>query len=246
MLNFKPLWRFNSSSLSIESNMLDLWRVNLIQPAWKLLDFHQTLSEDEKERANRFLFSKHRKKYVICRGYLRYILSRYLDVSPSSIKFSYSQYGKPLLSNNTINELKFNLSHSENLAIYAITYKRMVGVDVEFINPEREIDSLVKSLFSKSDMTLISKLSREKKIRVFYKGWTIKEAYLKATGEGLAGEDKMSLSVCPDNSIKLLNIEETDELFSRWSTCQILAQHGYIASLVVEGQECLVTAAYDV
>jgi len=142
------------------------------------------LSEDERSRADRFKRGFLKRNFVAARGNLREILAPRLGCEPSAIQFGYSDRGKPYIQN--FNGLYFNLSHSQDLAIYALCRDREVGIDLEFINFQCDVDSIAKRYFLPSEQKVISSLGDRDKYLAFYRAWTLKEAYGKATGEGIA------------------------------------------------------------
>lgn len=145
--------------------MIDVWCVRLdvaLEP------YYATLTEDERNRSARFRFERDRRRYIVARGALRSLLGQYLDTEPAQIRFTYNPFGKPELHSDFGTRLKFNLSHSADLAAIAITTDGAVGVDIEQIKPE-------------ADYAEIARCDPQ----TFFEYWTRREAYVKARGEGL-------------------------------------------------------------
>lgn len=170
-------------------------RLDISQPEydhlWKLL------SEDERSRSDRFKRESLRRNFVAARGNLRLILAQWLGCKPKAIQFSYSDRGKPYLQKSK--GIYFNLAHSHDLAIYAVSSNREVGIDLEYINPQCDIERIAQRYFSLSEYKVIKEFGdREPSlaIQTFYQAWTLKEAYGKATGEGIANILE-SLNVSP-------------------------------------------------
>jgi 4'-phosphopantetheinyl transferase len=159
----------------------------------------QILSEDERSRADRFKREYLKRNFIAARGNLREILAPRLGCEASAIQFGYSDRGKPYIQN--FKGLHFNLSHSQDLAIYVICQDREVGIDLEFINSQCDVDSIAKRYFLPSEQKVISYLCERDKYLAFYRAWTLKEAYGKATGEGIANildqVDVTPLLECP-------------------------------------------------
>jgi 4'-phosphopantetheinyl transferase len=159
---------------------------------------NKILSENERKRAERFLFKHHKMRFIASHGFLRNILSKYLNIKPSLIRFNYSKKGKPRVSsimNNANNtKIAFNMSHSENMALFGITKCSSVGIDIEYIRPIIDIDSLIKRFFTQNEYILINSLKKDEKLKKFFDIWTLKESYLKATGEGIAGLKNIEVS----------------------------------------------------
>ena len=141
----------------------------------------QFLSEDERSRANNFKREHLKQRFVAARGNLREILAKYLACKPNEILFSYGDRGKPY-----IDGVYFNLAHSQDLAIYAISGDREVGIDLEYIDLKCDVDAIAKNYFLPLEQKLIKGLSDRAKYLAFFKAWTLKEAYGKATGQGIA------------------------------------------------------------
>ena len=141
----------------------------------------QFLSEDERSRANNFKREHLKQRFVAARGNLREILAKYLACKPNEILFSYGDRGKPY-----IDGVYFNLAHSQDLAIYAISGDREVGIDLEYIDLKCDVDAIAKNYFLPSEQKLIKGLSDRAKYLAFFRAWTLKEAYGKATGQGIA------------------------------------------------------------
>ena len=159
----------------------------------------QILSEDERSRADRFKREYLKRNFIAARGNLREILAPRLGCEASAIQFGYSDRGKPYIQN--FNGIHFNLSHSQDLAIYVICQDREVGIDLEFINSQCDVDSIAKRYFLPSEQKVIGYLCERDKYLAFYRAWTLKEAYGKATGEGIANildqVDVTPLLECP-------------------------------------------------
>ncbi|MGB3468258.1 MAG: 4'-phosphopantetheinyl transferase superfamily protein, partial [Cyclobacteriaceae bacterium] len=171
---------------------------------------------------------------IIARGTLRKIVSRYLNIEPNKLQFSYSERGKPYLPNTSI---LFNLSHSQDLALYAITTVNQIGIDLEYIRPMNDAESLAERFFSPQEYNLISQLPPQQKQETFFKIWTCKEAYLKATGDGLAGGlEKVEVCLIQEKPIEFFSINGDIKEASGWNLHQFIPQPNYIAAVVVAGK----------
>lgn len=169
------------------ANEIHLWRVNLNQPAEVYRTCFGTLTPDERERAGRFCFDRHRRQFVIARGALRSVLSQYLDRPPSQLRFVYSSFGKPEVEGEEgRGRLRFNLSHAEGVALIALTCGREVGVDVEVVREEFPGMEIAEGYFSAREVETLRSLPEEARTAAFFLYWTRKEAYIKALGEGLS------------------------------------------------------------
>jgi 4'-phosphopantetheinyl transferase len=216
--------------LSLATGEVHVWRMELEQSPDVLKRFRTTLEADELRRASRFHFDRHRNSFVAGRGFLRYVLGRYLDSRPEALRFSYGEYGKPALDGT----LHFNMSHSHGLALLAITQDRQIGVDVEHVRADFATEEIARHFFSHSEVESFNALAKEDQIAAFFRCWTRKEAFIKATGRGLSQPlDAFDVTLAPGVAAELLRVEEDDA--SRWSMSDIDAGVDYAAALVVEG-----------
>jgi 4'-phosphopantetheinyl transferase len=154
---------------------LRLWFLNLDAAPAEL----DLLSDDERDRAARFRFHIHQRRFVAGRTALRTILAGKLGGDARRIQFHYSEFGKP-----SVKGLEFNLAHSENLALLAIA-NRPVGVDFEFKRPI-DFDPVAKTVFSAAELANWNRMTSAEKPLAFYSLWTRKEALLKGIGCGIA------------------------------------------------------------
>jgi 4'-phosphopantetheinyl transferase len=145
------------------------------------------LSEEEHRRASSFVFAEHRRRYVQAHVCLRQILSQYMSISAGSLKFRYTESGKPSLENTGgSSPLNFNLSHSAELAVVAVTTAPEIGVDVEQIRPIPEWEDISRSTFHPDEADWVRSHPADRRNEAFFQVWTAKEAYVKASGLGLA------------------------------------------------------------
>lgn len=235
-------WSRPRSVPALRGDCVHLWRVSLEQPVSQLRLLAQTLSPDEMLRAEGFYFERDRNRYIAGRGLLRTVLGAYLGVEPRSLNFRYSSTGKPaLLETPGVGALSFNLSHSRELVLIALTRGREIGVDLEYIRPIREIDRVSERVFPGQDNERFRTLSLRAKHTVFFKCWTRKEAYLKACGAGLiqpwAG---LEVSMSPEEIDLSRQVEDPrlpshSSHPSHWSIQTLMVACGYVASLAIEG-----------
>jgi 4'-phosphopantetheinyl transferase len=158
-----------------------VWRFDLDQPGDESL-----LSEVEKARAARFIKSVIRRRFISSRTQLRQVLGTALSVAPHEVVLKISDYGKPHLD-PAIHpiDLRFNLSHSENVGLLAVTTGHEVGVDVEQIRPEIATGDLARRYFSSAEVAALESLPECRRVARFFDYWSAKEAYIKARGQGL-------------------------------------------------------------
>jgi 4'-phosphopantetheinyl transferase len=230
----KDNWTSSPDSLKLERRHVDIWRIslNLTVDSVKLL--FSSLSADETQRAIRFHFPADRDRFIAAHGILREILGRYLRYKPSELAFSVNQYGKPALVNS---DLEFNLSHSGDFALLAITQGRKIGVDVERIRTNMELENIASHNFSRLEISELMALPPEQREIGFFNCWTRKEAYIKAHGLGLSLPlDSFDVSLSPDQPVIFRAARHNNSQESiRWTLCSLDINPNYAGALAVEG-----------
>lgn len=231
------VWNVPSAALTLSNHDVHVWRTSLELGADHVQRLRRTLSADEIVRAERFHFEKDRRHFIIARGVLRIILSRYLGLGPHQLGFCYSSYGKPALATAPGRDwLRFNVSHSHELALYAITRGREVGIDVEYMRDSVATDMIAERYFSPREVTTFRALPASQRREAFFTCWTRKEAYIKARGEGLSFPlDRFDVSLVPGEPPALLRTLGDPHEAARWSLAALTPGTGYAAALVVEG-----------
>jgi 4'-phosphopantetheinyl transferase len=223
------MWLPAPCDLTLLQDDVHVWRIELDQPEAQLQSLLQTLSSDERSRAERFYQKQHRHRFIAGRGILRCILGRYLNIDPSVLKFNYEPLGKPVLADTYGGKkLWFNLSHSQGLALCAVSCDRLIGVDLEYIRPISDVISLAEQFFSTSEYALMRSLPPSQKQQTFFRYWTCKEAYLKATGAGLAQLDKIEVSLTPGQPASLQAVPD-------WSLLEMEPAKNCVAAIAVAG-----------
>jgi len=232
----KCLWdNASAGCYSLEKSVTHVWCAELDLGGMELERLNVSLSDDEQTRAGRFLREQDRTRFIAARGQLRAILGRYLNQDPHKLVFSYNQYGKPALNKNP---LCFNLSHSQGLALYALTLERDVGVDIEFIRPVKQMEAIVKRFFSQKEQEEFSSIPEADRKRAFFACWTRKEAFIKALGRGMwLSLDAFDVTVDSDADPKITSIRSEETAPTEWSVSTLYPALGYAASLVVEGTQ---------
>ena len=211
-----------------------IWRADLELNECFQSSFLQLLSPDEKNRAQKFRFAKDSRNFITARGILRSLIGKYLEINPAEISFQYSEFGKPSIADN--NYLHFNISHSQNIALFAFTKKFNIGVDVEFVNPDIEVKDIATNFFSTNEIMNLLALPEKQQTLGFFNCWTRKEAFIKAVGEGLSFPlDKFEVSLEPDKPAKLLATDWDPKAVSKWSIYSMSPGANFVGSLVIEG-----------
>lgn len=185
----------------LKSGDVHIWSASLLDEN-NINYFYSILSADERKRADSFKFFKDQRKFILARGILRCLLSKYLRQSLENIEILYGLWGKPCLLED---KLKFNVSHSGDYALYAFTLQNEVGIDIEYINKNLELNDIAPSIFSSEELSGWKGLDRENRIRTFFERWVSKEALLKALGKGWL-EDKEDLHSYFNNKLRTGNL----------------------------------------
>lgn len=218
-----------------DGKAVHVWAASLDVPVSVLEGFKKTLSRDELERAARFHFSQHRNRYIVARGWLRQLLGGYLSIPAETLKFDYGPRGKPALAAaSKASGLQFNLAHSEGLSLITVAQAVSVGIDVERVRTLPDADELVARFFSKRENSEFKLLPEDQKPAAFFNLWTRKEAWLKATGEGIAHLlSRVEVSFVPGVPARLLSLPDPFGAVSTWSLCDLAPGPGLAAALAV-------------
>ncbi|MCI0476881.1 MAG: 4'-phosphopantetheinyl transferase superfamily protein, partial [Anaerolineales bacterium] len=191
------------------------------------------LSSDEQVRAARFHFARDRRRFILTRGMLRHGLAMYVDQRPQDIRFEYGAHGKPRLDS----DVTFNLAHSHDMVVCAIARGRAIGVDVERTEPMRDWAHIATKTFSRAEQDELFALELSEQLAGFFNGWTRKEAYVKARGDGLAIPlDSFDVSLKPGEPARLLGNRLDASEVGRWSLAAIGLPQDYVGAIAAQGQ----------
>jgi 4'-phosphopantetheinyl transferase len=216
-------WRSAPAQLQLIPGEVHLWRWRLDQP----LPAVTGLAADEQLRADRFRFDCDRQSFVAARSGMRRILGRYLNQDAAAIEFAYGSHGKPCLVDGTI---EFNLSHSGDWALLAVARDRAVGVDIERIKPMAELEKLTARFLMAAEHERIVSLPEADRLLAFFRTWTCKEAYLKATGEGLGQLKSLEVAAQPEVPVQLLSPPG-------WNLLELVPEVGYVGAIAAPGSD---------
>ncbi len=222
-----------------------MWRTRLEPPEDALRALGSSLDPDECARAGRFVFERHRVRYSVAHGVLRHLLGGYLGVAPEDVQFARARYGKPYLARN--GGMRFNLAHSGDRALIAVSVDRELGVDLEDVRRDRDVVGIADHFFSPAEAASLKALPAHDRVAAFYRCWTRKEAYIKACGTGLAMRlDSFDVSLEPGAPPALLRSARGADEPQRWKLVEPAADDGFAAALAVEGDDWrLVTHALE-
>jgi len=234
-------WEIPTEPVILSEDEVHVWRVSSLQPLPAIQYLRSLLSGDEVARADRFRFEKDRHRFIVTHGLLRILLARYLNtalIDARQLRFCYNDYGKPSLDLDAQDHtLNFNLSHSHELVLFAFTCVRQIGVDIEYMRPGLDHESLAEHYFSPLENEMLRALPTSARTEAFYQCWARKEAYIKARGKGLSIPlDIFDVSLLPGEPAMLLNSREDPHETARWRLCALHPDPNYAGALAVEGE----------
>lgn len=215
--------------IALPTPEIEVWQVPLDLRAEEIMQCAKVLSRDEKLRADRFQFEHDRRRFIVARGKLRLLLGRRLDVAPSTIVFAYTKHGKPFVAGTTV-QIHFNISHSEERALYAMSRQCPLGVDIEYLNRDIDCQGLARRFFTRRESTALQHLPAASRKRAFLACWTRKEAVIKATGDGLSLPlDQVEVTVEPDAEPRIL--AATNLRIADWTLYAADVGNDYVATV---------------
>ena len=214
-----------------------VWRIPLDWPPTRIRALNAVLSIDEKQKADRYHFAVDRVRHVVGRGVLRTILARCMRTDAERLCFEYSAFGKPrLAASSTEIPVRFNVSHSGELVLIVLTIGRAVGIDVERMRTDLEVERIAASFFSPQERLALQSLPAQLRFQAFFDCWTRKEAYIKAVGEGLTLPlDQFDVCFLPGQQPRLLATRPDPAEARRWVVQALDVGPCYRAAVAVEG-----------
>lgn len=231
-------WPPPPAELRLKSKDVHVWAVPLDLAPEGILGLASLLSPDERERAEQFRLPHLRNRFIAARGNLRALLGRYLQRDPAALNFEYSSRGKPALEAKGEQELHFNLAHSHDLELIAVTHVAPVGVDVERIRPMRDADKFAERFFSAREAETFRNVPVVEQDAVFFSLWTRKEAWLKATGDGISESlSKFEVTFLPQDAPRVWAISGDAAAGAAWSLCALNPASGFVGALAIQCRE---------
>ena len=237
-------WAPTTAIPALEDAAVQVWRLDLgIEPTIEAR-LRALLTDDERSRADRFYFPHLRTHFTAARAALRILLGTHTGQAPESIRFAYAQHGKPYLPET---ELEFNLSHSGGIGLIALVRSRRVGVDVEQIRDLPDGEAVARRYFAPAEVEEFLACNSNERMAAFFNGWTRKEAFIKAIGDGLTCPlDSFRVSLRPGKPARLLEIYTDPDSVANWQLADLAPGPGYAGALMVEGPvHSVQTFAFD-
>ncbi len=228
-------WQPDRAVPLFPADIVAVWRVPMETHVPLAAEEWSTLSADERSRAERFKFDEPRIRLVRCRRALRFIMARWLNSDPAAIAFDYGEYGKPRLSTSSP-ALTFNVSHSHDWAVIAVTASGDLGADVERCDPRTSWPGLARRFYSQREVDTLFALAPELQLAAFYQIWTGKEAFIKAIGRGLSFSlNSFSVQGDPNQPRALLAVDEPEFASTAWQMADIAPAAEYAATVMWNG-----------
>lgn len=231
-LTIRPLCADGAVVPHLAPTDVHVWTADLDRttfPRELLLDL---LSPAERAKALRYLRPIDRERAVASRALLRVLLGRYTGLPPAAVPLTTERHGKPALAGLP---WAFNVSHTDNFGLYAVTFRRRVGVDVERVRPVADMHGLVDRFFAPREKLDFSRLTGREREEGFFNAWTRKEAFAKATGVGLNEPmNRFAVSLVPGEPARLLECGPDPSEPDRWQMYGWPVAPSYMAAVAVE------------
>ncbi len=227
-------WRSPPIEYKMERQRVHIWRALFRQGLACMGRLFETLSQGERERAGR-LRPEDRERFIFAHGMLRRLLGPYVGCPPQYLVFKYNEYGKPFLSDSVGSQgIQFNLSHSDEMTLVAVTEGKAVGIDVERMRRIPDIVQMVSRFFSPGERNFLNSLGSAEFMEGFFAIWTAKEAFLKGIGKGLSlGLDTFTLNFLAGESRGLISIDDDADACS-WKVIRLFPGPEYSGALAVK------------
>jgi 4'-phosphopantetheinyl transferase len=228
-------------SLQLAEDAVCVWQARLDAGADRLDGYGHVLSQDEHARAKRFVFDRDRRRFIVARAALRQVLAAYLEVAPEQLEFDYGERGKPALRGSRgADWLRFNVAHSDELALIGVARGLTLGVDVEYARPLPDALSIAEHYFTPAEKAVLRAADGVAQQRVFFTYWTRKEAVLKATGDGLSLPlDQVNVewtSTAESESTHCLEVLDLAGVSHTLRVVDLVPADGYLGALAVGSQ----------
>jgi 4'-phosphopantetheinyl transferase len=213
-----------------------LWTVRLQATEAESASLLSSLSQDERVRAERFHFARHRRAFVLGRAVLRALVGSYLGIAPPEVAFTYGSKGKPALP-DIGSPLRFNASNSSDLAAYAFTQGCEIGVDIEQSRRLVDMEDIAARFFAPEEASELMQLSEAERSVAFFNCWTRKEAYIKAVGDGLSVPlDSFRVSLRPGVAPEIVSLGGSAEAAACWTLQEFTPGEDYVGAVAYPGR----------
>ncbi len=216
----------------MKGKFVDIWQGAILSEHPESIDYYHYLNAEEKQKVSSFIRPELQQKYIKTRGVLRKVLAGYLNEKPEEIKIKIAEYGKPFVEG----EFFFNLSHTGNKFVLAVSDVSEIGIDLEQYKQRKNLAGLVKKCFSAVEIKYWESLSEQQQMIFFYQLWVRKEAFVKAIGRGIAvGLDQCVVD--PEHQTRFLAIPTEYGCAKEWNIVDIPLNKGDVCAMVIKGVE---------
>ncbi len=243
-----PLWIAPPEAPTLTEHEVHVWMADLDAAASAratlMPELEKIISPEELARANRFLREHDRRRSIAARAILRSLMAIYTGIPASVISFHYHANGKPFLPTESGQDtqqkrsLEFNLSHSGNHALFAFSWDRRIGVDIERIRDTTDLERLARRTLSDGEYAAFRQCPAANKAQLFYRYWTCKEAVIKAAGQTIAEVRRISIPLETDMQGDWIEVRSSVSA-GPWALRELEPPPGYTAALAAESQATL-------
>jgi 4'-phosphopantetheinyl transferase len=231
------VWPRLSTAPTLTGTDVHVWAVPLRVADERLAELRALLSPDEMAKADRIVVPGKREQSIVARGALRSLLAEYTGIAAADLRFEYEEKGRPFLPDSSLST-SFNVTHSGDLALIAVTREGVIGVDVEQIDPTVELLAIGKRFFSANEHAQLSSCSEADRSLAFFRCWTRKESYLKARGTGLYTPlDQFEVTLLDGDPPRLLETRFDPGDAARWTLTELNPAPGYPGALCADRGE---------
>lgn len=230
-----PAWAEAPASVALPQGSVHVW-LAFCEPDAPTATFERVLAADELSRAQRFVFARDRRRYVTAHRLLRQLLGGYLGVAPADVQFTYGEHGKPALTDTHARRVDFNMSHSGEAVVIAVSAAGPVGVDIEALRVMRDRDDVAQRTFAAGEFARLCGVDDEQRTEAFFNCWTRKEAFVKAIGDGLSHPlERFEVTLEPGAPARLVHIDGDVSRAAAWTIGVLPHVPGFATALAVNG-----------
>lgn len=206
-------------SATLPEHEVHVWQVSpeSIRDSAVLADFRAVLSDEERERCDRFHFPEDGHRYLVSHAMLRHVLSGYTGLTPAALLFSRSAHGRPEIDNSEMSGIRFNLTHTHGLAACIVTRNHDCGIDAEKLVSRHNMTGIAQRMFSANECLQLEPLRGAALSEAFFSRWVLREAFVKAKGIGISYPTrKLYFDIGDDQTIRVSFDPDLEEDDSEW------------------------------
>ena len=235
------IWQLPEQPPDLAVDQVHIWRSRLDGAGQDLDAYRQLLSDDERARAQRFVFERDRRRFIVARAVLRTLLAAYTQTAPGDLVFGYGPQGKPFLAQPDDAALAFNLAHSDEWAVYGFTRRGRIGIDIEYQRDLKHMEQLATTAFSARELATWQAVPAKLQPATFYAGWTCKEAFIKALGAGFSFPlNRFEVTFAPTEVPRILHVHGDPAEALRWHLVAFAPAPDVAGAVVMEGLQAAI------